>query len=326
MILIAIVGFVSWVRLSIVSTLATERGALYASRIHALWDPAEFASQLPYSEAPHGWVFKALDNPVMSRGPYLVAFAIRDSVQRPAVLILPGGGYQFRSEKEEGIEVAAWLLELGVNSYVLNYRLDPHPAPIMDGRLAIAYLRANADRLGIDPDKVGVLGFSAGGHLAASLSTLYTHPKLPDLPDSYSDLSLRPDFTILAYPVVSLTDQITHQGSKMNLLGERPSTELVSLLSAEHHVDADTPPAFVWAPRTDEAVSFENSQRYADALAEAGVDFELHLFPEGAHGSALAQDETYAAQWPILLERWLQKMNILVPNAGNAGTASPENT
>lgn len=221
---------------------------------------------------------------------------------RPAVLVLPGGGYA-RQADHEAEPVAEWLASLGIHAFVLRYRVAPdrHPAPLTDAKEAILHIRSGAHGLDLDPQRVGVLGFSAGGHLAATLSTGVAtgNPRL-DVAASV------PDRTVLCYPVVSYTSEV-HQGSVDNLLGEAPPSDLLAEVSAEQQVGAQSPPAFVWHTADDAAVPVSHSLGYAGALMAAGVPAELHVFPNGRHGLGLAGGEAGPDQWPALCAAWLQR-------------------
>ncbi|MDQ0923081.1 acetyl esterase/lipase [Pseudarthrobacter sp. W1I19] len=224
------------------------------------------------------------------------------SGERPAVLVLPGGGYG-RQADHEAEPVAEWLAGLGIHGFVLRYRVAPdrHPAPLEDAKQAMLQIRGGAHGLAVDPRRVGVLGFSAGGHLAATLSTaVATGSADLDVPSAV------PDLTVLCYPVVSYT-QAVHQGSVDNLLGESPSADLLAELSAEQQVTAETPPAFVWHTADDAAVPVSHSLGYTAALLSAGVPAELHVFPEGRHGLGLADGQAGADQWPALCADWLER-------------------
>ena len=221
---------------------------------------------------------------------------------RPAILVLPGGGYA-RQAGHEAEPVAEWLSSLGIHAFVLRYRVAPdrHPAPLEDAKEAMLHIRSGRHGLAVDPERVGVLGFSAGGHLAATLSTAAAtgNPEL-DLPAAVPDLS------VLCYPVASLTYE-THQGSVANLLGDAPPSELLTALSAELNVTPGTPPAFLWHTADDEAVPVSNSLNYARALFAAGVPAELHVFPRGRHGLGLAAGEPGPEQWTSLCAAWLHR-------------------
>jgi len=219
---------------------------------------------------------------------------------RGAVIVCPGGGYRIKAE-HEGAPVAGMLRETGVSAFVLDYRVSPcpHDAPLGDALRAIRVVRA------MGYEKVAILGFSAGGHLACSAATLYT-PGNPESDDPIEHLSSRPDGLISCYSVVSFTDH-PHVGSRCRLLGEAfGDLELARRYSAELHVTKDTPPAFIWHTMQDEKVPVENSLNLAAAYSRAGVSCELHVFPEGIHGLGLAQEIPGTAQWPALLGRWLK--------------------
>lgn len=232
---------------------------------------------------------------------------------RPAVLVLPGGGYGHQAD-HEAEPVAEWLASLGIHAFVLRYRVAParHPAPLEDAKEAMLYIRNGGHGLDVDPRRVGVLGFSAGGHLAATLSTAAATGN-PDL-----DLTAAvPDLTVLCYPVASMTHE-THQGSVANLLGDAPPSDLLTALSAELNVTARTPPAFLWHTADDEAVPVSNSLNYARALFAAGVPAELHVFPEGRHGLGLAEGQPGPQQWTSLCAAWLQRAGWTETRDGSA--------
>ncbi|MCU1516172.1 MAG: alpha/beta hydrolase [Pseudarthrobacter sp.] len=222
---------------------------------------------------------------------------------RPAILVLPGGGYG-RQADHEAEPVAEWLAAQGIHAYVLRYRVAPHrhPAPLEDAKTALLQIRGGSNGLAVDSTRVGVLGFSAGGHLAATLSTaVATGTEALDVPAAI------PDLTVLCYPVVSYLDQV-HQGSVDNLLGASPSDVLLREVSADLHVTAATPPAFVWHTADDEAVPVHHSLAYAGSLVRAGVPAELHVFPHGRHGLGLAPGDPGPAQWTALCAAWLERM------------------
>ncbi|GGH98678.1 alpha/beta hydrolase [Arthrobacter liuii] len=221
---------------------------------------------------------------------------------RPAILVLPGGGYA-RQAGHEAEPVAEWLASLGIHAFVLRYRVAPdrHPAPLEDAKAAMLHIRKGQHGLAVDAERVGVLGFSAGGHLAAILGTATGTGNLElDIPAAV------PDLAVLCYPVASLTHE-THQGSVENLLGDAPPSDLLTALSAELNVTPRTPPAFIWHTADDEAVPVSNSLNYAAALMAAGVPAELHVFPEGRHGLGLAHGEPGPGQWTSLCAAWLQR-------------------
>ncbi|MGZ4660097.1 MAG: alpha/beta hydrolase [Arthrobacter sp.] len=221
---------------------------------------------------------------------------------RPAILVLPGGGYA-RQADHEAEPVAEWLAGLGIHAFVLRYRVAPdrHPAPLEDAKEAMLHIRGGQRGLAVDPGRVGVLGFSAGGHLAATLSTAAA--------TGNPELDVRaavPDLSVLCYPVASLTHE-AHQGSVANLLGDAPPSALLRALSPELNVTPLAPPAFLWHTADDDAVPVSNSLNYARALFAAGVPAELHVFPEGRHGLGLAADQPGPGQWTGLCAAWLQR-------------------
>ena len=226
----------------------------------------------------------------------------------PAVIVCPGGGYGALASNHEGRQVASYLNSLGVAAFVLRYRLGPryhHPIQIGDAQRAIRMVRSHATDWRIDPARIGIMGFSAGGHLAMTASTLFDAGNLAAA-DVVDRASSRPDFAILGYPVISMTAAWTHQGSKRNLLGEKPDDELAKRLSGELAVKKDTPPTFIFQTNEDKAVPAENSVHYYLALRQAGVPAELHSFEKGPHGVGLANDNAALAPWSTLLANWLR--------------------
>lgn len=227
----------------------------------------------------------------------------------PCVIVLPGGGYGALAEHEAD-PVAGWLNGIGISSFVLNYSVAPirHPQPYHDVRRAIQWVRSHALEFNIDPNRVGVLGFSAGGHLAGSAAILWEDPELA-IGDELDGVSARPDLAVLCYPVVTADPASCHEGSVVSLMGPDPSEEARRQFSLEEHVTPKTPPVFLWHTRDDDAVPADNSFRMAQSLARAGVEYELHIFPEGRHGLGLCSigDRRHAdlAQWRDLCARWL---------------------
>jgi len=228
----------------------------------------------------------------------------------PAIVVLPGGGYTHRAA-HEGEPIARWANSLGLHAFVVDYRVSPyqHPAPLLDAQRALRTVRANAEAWKVDPNRIGILGFSAGGHLASSAGTHYDHGN-PEAEDPIDRFSSRPDFMVLCYPVITM-GEYTHQGSRQNLLGEQPDEELVRLMSSELQVTADTPPTFIWHTSDDGAVPVENALMFASALSRAKVPFEFHSFMTGRHGLGLANDHSEARVWPELCARWLARLGIV---------------
>jgi acetyl esterase/lipase len=229
------------------------------------------------------------------------------------VVICPGGGYQALAMDHEGRQIAAWLNSLGVAALVLKYRLGPryhHPIEMEDGQRAVRWARYHAADLGIDPHRLGVWGFSAGGHLASTLGTHFD-AGYPDAPDPIDRVSCRPDFMILAYPVISLSPPYVHEGSLHNLLGDHPDPKSVQDLSNELQVTPDTPPTFLFHTGSDSVVPVENSVLFFLALKKNRVPAEMHIFERGPHGVGLAPADATLSLWPTLLANWLRARGLL---------------
>jgi acetyl esterase/lipase len=225
----------------------------------------------------------------------------------PAMIVCPGGGYGALASNHEGRQVANYLNSLGMAAFVLRYRLGPkyqHPIELGDAQRAIRTVRARAAQWRIDPGRIGIMGFSAGGHLAMSAST-WTDPVQPAA-DDIDRASSRPDFAVLGYPVISMTAAWTHKGSRRNLLGEQPDPELAKRLSGELAVTKDTPPTFIFQTNEDASVPAENAVQYYLALRQAGVPAEMHVFEKGVHGVGLANNDPALAPWSALLANWLR--------------------
>ena len=230
-----------------------------------------------------------------------------------AVIICPGGGYVQLDMVHEGRETAEWLNSLGITVFVLKYRLGPryhHPAMLQDAQRALRYVRANADQFGVSPSRIGIMGFSAGGHLASTAATHFDsgNPLAPDLIDRVSS---RPDFLILCYPVISFTSEYSHKGSRYMLLGEHPDPRLAESLSNEKQVTAQTPPTFLFHMADDKVVPPENSVLFYLALLKAGVPAELHVYEQGKHGCALARTDPVLSSWTTRLTDWLKVRGLL---------------
>lgn len=223
-----------------------------------------------------------------------------------AVLVCPGGGYSVVAAGHEGRDVAAWLTGQGITAVVLRYRLKEfgHPAPMLDAQRAMRWLRSRAGGLGVDPERIGILGFSAGGHLA---STVATHFDDGDhaANDPVERTSCRPDFAILVYPVITMTGAATHRGSRNNLLGQDPSPKWMEYYSSELQVSPRTPPTFLVHSRDDKGVLLANSELFRDALLQHGVKVELAVYEQGGHGYGLGREGLDCAGWPKRCEAWL---------------------
>ena len=230
-----------------------------------------------------------------------------------AVIVAPGGGYTILATNHEGRQVANWFNALGITAFVLKYRLGPryhHPIELGDAQRAIRLVRARAKEFGVRPDRVGIMGFSAGGHLASTAATHYDNGD-PGAADSTDRVSSRPDFAILAYPVISFNAPYTHRGSMMALLGENPDPKLREDLSNELHVTPETPPTFLFSTSADTGVPAENSVAFYLALHKAGVPAELHIFEKGPHGVGLDLADPALGEWPALLANWLRSRGLL---------------
>ncbi len=232
-----------------------------------------------------------------------------------AVVICPGGGYGALAFDHEGHQIAKFFNTIGVTGVVLKYRLGrryQHPAPLQDVQRAIRLVRSRADDFGIDPQRIGVMGFSAGGHLASTASTHFDAGD-PEAKDVIDRASCRPDFSILAYPVISLKSDFGHTGSRRNLLGENPDPALVESLSTETRVTAETPPTFLFHTTADTGVPPQNSLVYYRALVEHGVPAELHIYQNGPHGVGLAPADPVLNTWSTRLHDWLKVNGFLAP-------------
>ncbi|XBH03271.1 alpha/beta hydrolase [Singulisphaera sp. Ch08] len=237
-----------------------------------------------------------------------------------SIVICPGGGYQFLATEHEGKDVAEWARSLGLTAFVLKYRLAPqykHPRMLEDAQRAIRTVRARASEWDLDPKRVAIIGFSAGGHLASTTATHFDGGKA-DANDPIERQSSRPDLAILIYPVIAMGTPAGHTGSLKSLLGENPPKELVESLSNETQVTKDTPPTFLAHTNEDNGVVPENSLQFALALRKAKVPVELHLFEKGQHGLGLGTgwadkippNEAFQA-WPKLCATWLKGRGFL---------------
>jgi acetyl esterase/lipase len=230
-----------------------------------------------------------------------------------AVIIAPGGSYTRLSMNNEGRSPANYFNSLGIAAFVLRYRLGPqyrHPIELGDVQRAIRTVRARAAEWHIAPNRIGIMGFSAGGHLASAASTHFEVGNA-GASDPIDRVSSRPDFAVLAYPVISFVEPYSHQGSRTNLLGDHPDPELARSLSSETQVTAETPPTFIYHTTTDTTVPVENAVAYYLALRKAGVAAEMHIFKEGVHGSGLGMTDAALSEWPRLLSNWLKAIDVL---------------
>jgi len=227
-----------------------------------------------------------------------------------AIIIFPGGGYSLLAINHEGHEIAEKLAAIGIAAFVVKYRLpsdetmeDKSIGPLQDAQRAIQYVREHAPEWGISQNQIGIIGSSAGGHLASSLGTHYQDAKIPNPKNT----SLRPDFMLLLYPVISMTTGLTHSGSRKKLLGENPSEQQVRYFSNETQVNADTPPTFLVHAKDDKSVPFLNSELFSDSLKKHNVAVDLFTYETGGHGFGLT-NKTSADQWFDPFIQWLKNL------------------
>ena len=238
-----------------------------------------------------------------------------------AVVVCPGGGYGGLAVDHEGKQIAAWLNERGIAAFILRYRVVTgkrpaplHPAPMLDVQRAIRTVRVHANEHGIRPDRIGVWGFSAGGHLASTAATHFDAGQ--HTIDPIDRVSCRPDFAILSYPVITLDGPATHAGSRRNLLGPDPDPKLVELFSNDKQVTKETPPTFLFHTDEDKGVPPMNSILFYSALKKNGVPAELHIYEHGGHGVGLAATDPVLSTWPQRLEAWMKGRGL----SGRAGS------
>jgi acetyl esterase/lipase len=244
----------------------------------------------------------------------IVRLAPESTANGAAVVVCPGGGYGSLAMDHEGYQIADWLNANGISAFIVTYRRGKgqhHPIPIEDAQRALRTVRHHAQEWGVDPTKIGILGFSAGGHLATSTGIHFDHPS--PVADAIGNQSARPDFMILLYPVITFTREEGHKGSRKNLLGETPDPALVEHMSLELQAAPESTPAFLVHTSTDRVVPPHNSLWMYEALVNKGVEVELHIFEEGRHGLGLGDKNpelTFRA-WPELCLNWLRAREIL---------------
>ena len=253
--------------------------------------------------------------------------------KRTALCIFPGGGYATQASEKEGSRIAGWAAEHDMVGVVVKYRvsgtgnaLGKFPGPLLDARQALRTVRKNASSLGIDPLRIGVMGFSAGGHLAAMASTLWNRTLPEEAENPLKNISSRPDFSMLIYPVISMAPHTTHGGTRNKILGPHPSPALEEMCSAERQVTEQTPPVFL-VHALDDGVSCANSRLMEQACREKGVPASLNLYPTGGHGYGMEKRGHPTDQWPEAAEQWLREQGFLSsPVSARGGAPSGAGT
>jgi acetyl esterase/lipase len=269
-----------------------------------LWDEKPLVS--PDREHIKDQRVYAVDNPAMI--PY---WPEADQANGTAVVIFPGGGYVRLAINHEGHDIAKWFAARGVAAFVVKYRMQEHgfPAPLLDGLRAVRQVRKHADDWGIDPAKVGVIGFSAGGHLAASVATRSDFTFALD--DPLGDISAHPDFAILGYPVITLYGADTHAGSRKALFGEHPEPNKLHENSLQYQVKANIPPVFMLHGIGDQSVPVGNSLAFFTEVQKHNKQSELHIYQTGIHGVGMIQGQGSVSDWPLALEAWLKGLKLI---------------
>lgn len=285
--------------------------------------PATIHLALPHGETVYLWPSGApgaVGDEEQDK-PHLEIFGASGPGPHTAVIVCPGGGYSHLAYDKEGTRIAEWLNLRGITAFVLTYRLTPryhYPSPILDGERAVRWVRNHAEEYDVATDRIGMWGFSAGGHLVGIVGTHFD-PGNPSAVDPVERVSDRPDFVISSYGGLSLQAGIARPGAMKTFLGENPSPALIDEMSPDKHVTAQTPPFFLYATTTDQSVPVLSSVAFYMAMVHAGAPVELHLFQNGPHGTALAQGYPALSAWPDLLENWL-RLNQQIPER-TAGVA-----
>ncbi|MBN1126595.1 MAG: alpha/beta hydrolase [Sedimentisphaerales bacterium] len=274
-----------------------------------LWpDGAPGAKMLDVAESYENGHIQHVQTPTLTI--YLPA---KEKATGAAIVICPGGAYWLLAMDHEGHEVARWLNSIGVAGIIVKYRHKDfkHPVPMLDAQRAIRTVRFRAREWNIDPKRIGILGFSAGGHLASTAATHFDSGK-SEAADPIERVSCRPDFAVLVYPVITFTKDTMHRGSRNNLIGVNPDSQLIESLSNELQVTRDTPPTFLVHSSDDNGVSPQNSIDFYLACLKAGIPVEMHIYEKGGHGYGLRADRcTAAADWPGRCEAWMRQRDFL---------------
>ncbi len=288
--------------------------AMAQDTIMPLWPEGKIPNQLKSNEQEqrqHEGILRISKVQVPTLEVYLPA---GPNANGQAMLIFPGGGYGILAYDWEGTDIAKFLNGKGIAGIVVKYRLpsvisqkERYNVPLIDAQRAMRLVRSKAKDFHIDTDKIGIIGFSAGGHLASTLGTHY-HEKVYDPLDQVDQISARPDFMALGYPVITFDNPTTHQGSRKNLLGEDPSEVLTNRFSNEKQVSDDTPPTFLVHAADDDAVPVENSLLFFQALKDHGVSATMHIYPKGGHGFSLARNDLHLRGWTERLFEWMESL------------------
>ncbi|MBP3951922.1 alpha/beta hydrolase [Bacillus suaedae] len=244
--------------------------------------------------------------------PAIIPYLVGENA--PVVVVCPGGGYGRRAD-HEGEPIAKWLNSIGISAFVLRYRVAPYryPCAFLDVARAIRMVRYHAEKFQINPEKIAVLGFSAGGHLASMIGTAFDYGN-SSAEDPIEKTSSRPNLLVLCYPVITMKEPFMHEGSRINLLGEQPDKGLIEQLSSERQVTKETPPTFLWHTSDDAAVPVENSLQFASALRKNNILFDLHVYAKGRHGLGLAEEDLHVGGWTRACESWF-KLNGFIANS-----------
>jgi acetyl esterase/lipase len=282
--------------------------SLFAAGVALAQPPAAPKPDLLWPDgAPGAQGSEDIDKPTLT--PFLVP---ADRATGTAVVVCPGGGYAHLATDKEGNDIARWWNSIGVSAFVLKYRLGPkyhHPIELGDAQRAIRLVRTKAAEYHVRPDRIGIMGFSAGGHLASSAGTHFDTGN-PNATDPIDRAGSRPDFLVLCYPVISF-GEFAHKGSRQMLLGDNPDPKLVELMSSELQVTAQTPPTFLFHTTDDRTVPVENSVLFYMALRKAGVPAEMHIYAHGPHGVGLAPTDEALSSWPARLANWMRVSGLL---------------
>ena len=282
--------------------------------LHAAEAPTETLLWPAGHAANEGDEPKTVDSPEwterVTKSPTLTSFLPEaDKRNGAAVIICPGGGYSGLAMQKEGLEVAEWMQSKGIVGVVLRYRCgggkNQQPVPLEDAKRAIRTVRSRASEWGVDPQRIGILGFSAGGHLASTAATMFDAGQ-PESDEAVEQQSSRPDFAVLVYPVITLADEAAHRGSRNNLLGEDASESLAEIWSTDRRVTDKTPPTFLVHAGDDAGVPVKNSLLFYEALVANKVPAELHVYETGGHGFGMFREDRPADKWPEQLDAWLK--------------------